>query len=125
MQNIPYWRVSAWDVLFLKGKYKRMKQITEEQIDGIINGAFIEQNGNSQNNYINGYEGYKKAFAECVMDLALNAPSDYAERFSDEFSMAFAAFKLAQDNCANILRATLKELLCDPTDDKTNDGEGE
>lgn len=46
------------------------------------------------------------------MDLSPNAPSDYAENFSDEFLMAFAAFKLAQDNCVSILKESLKELLC-------------
>ena len=125
MQNIPYWRISEWDVLFLKENTKNMKQITEEQIDSIINSVFIEQNENNLNNYIKNYEGYKKVFAECVMDLAPNAPSDYAERFSNEFSMAFAAFKLAQDNCVSILKETLKVLLCEPSDDRIKDKKGE
>lgn len=89
-----------------------MKDITEERIDAIIDNAFIEQNENVLNDFINNYEKYKRIFDKGVRDHVPDVPSDYIERFTDEFSTAFAGFKLAQDNCINIFRETLKELLC-------------
>ena len=90
-----------------------MNGITEERIDAIIDNAFIEQNENVLNDFINNYEKYKRIFDKVVRDNVPDAPSDYAERFTGEFSIAFASFKLAQDNCINIFRETLKELLCE------------
>lgn len=87
--------------------------MTEERIDAIIDNALIEQNKNVWNDFINNYEKYKRIFDKGVRDNVPDAPSDYTEWFTGEFSRAFASFKLAQDNCVNILRETLKELLCD------------
>lgn len=89
-----------------------MEHITDQQIDDIIIRKFIEKNENVVDDFVNNYNAYKKIFDECARETAPDAPSSYIETFTNEFSAAFACFKLAQDNCIDILRKSLKELLC-------------
>lgn len=38
--------------------------------------------------------------------------------YTEIFFFDMAAFKMVQDNCVNILKKVLKELLCEASDDK-------
>lgn len=90
-----------------------MKNITSEKIDEVVNKAFLEQNENVLDDFINNYELYKRVFDENIKDKLENMPPDYVEKFISDFSGGFAGYKLAQDNCVKILSRSLKELLCD------------
>lgn len=89
-----------------------MKNITEEQIDSIINKELRVQNENMFMDFVNNHNDFKRVFEKYVKDNAPDAPSGYAERFANDLADAFAAFKLAQDNCIEILKYSLKEFLC-------------
>ena len=119
MQNIPYWRISEWDVLFLMENTKNMKQITEEQIDSIITETFLNANETSMQDFVDNYHLYKEALKDDIECLTNN--NGYAEFFY--FDMA--VLKTVQDNCVSILKETLKELLCEPSDDRIKDKKGE
>lgn len=58
------------------------------------------------------YHLYKAVTKENIECMENN--SGYTEIFF--FDMA--AFKMVQDNCVNILKKVLKELLCEASDDK-------
>lgn len=98
-----------------------MKNITEEQIDSIIDKVSRVQNESMFMDFVNNYNDFKRVFDKYVKDNVPDAPSGYAKRFANEIADAFAAFKLAQDNCIQILKCSLKEFLCeDSSSDSLN-----
>lgn len=90
-----------------------MKNITSEQIDSIINKAFSEQTDNIFSDFVDYHDEFKKICDEQVNYDAENVPPGHMERFANDITNAFAAIKTAQNNCIEILRKSLKELLCD------------
>lgn len=90
-----------------------MKNITSEKIDNIIDKAFVEQTENVLSDYVDNHEEFKKICDGNINYNAENVPSGYMERFANDITNAFASIKTAQNNCIEILRETLKELLCE------------
>lgn len=75
------------------------KEITEERIEEVVNNAFIEKAGDIALDFANNIKLYEEALSEFE---GLNG-----------FDMFFAAIQTAQDTCLEVLKVTLKELLCD------------
>ena len=92
-----------------------MKNVTEEQIDEIITKKFLNVNETSPQDFVDNYYLYKETLKENIECLKNN--SGYAEAFF--FDMA--VLKTAQDRCINVLRESLKELLCESSSNKRNE----
>lgn len=84
-----------------------MKNITEERINKTVTEAFLNANETLAQDFVDNYYLYQAALKENIECLKNN--SGYA----DLFFFDLAALKTAQDNCVNILRNCLKELLCE------------
>lgn len=82
-----------------------MKNITEDQINKVINDAFLAINDNIPLDFVKNFESFKK-----VLDEG-NAFSNDVKRTNA--SIYFTILKTVQDNCVEILSRSLKELLCD------------
>lgn len=103
-----------------------MKSITSEKIDSIINKAFSEQADNIFNDFVDYHEEFKKICDKNFNYNEENVPPGYMERFANDITNAFASIKTAQNNCIEILRKSLKELLCEESgSDGQNDIEQE
>ena len=91
-----------------------MENVTTEQIDDVIDNAIL----NATDEYVEKYFQNVDAFKGCFEKM-FKFPDD--NNLLYQVSFDFAALQTAMNNCIDILRESLKELLCEPSGNKRNE----